>query len=115
LEQSINDRYNDLNDKYQLVYTQLDAVNVKLDNYSDNFQQVNTMLEEFSNKITILNEKVDSILMMDTHMYIAPCFWQVACKNDSYKNHQGSKLHLLIIFHFLFYCSVNFQFIIFMI
>jgi len=41
LEQSINDRYNDLNDKYQLVCTQL---------------------EEFNNKITILNEKVDSIL-----------------------------------------------------
>ena len=41
LEQSINDRYNDLNDKYQLVHTQL---------------------EEFNNKITILNEKVDSIL-----------------------------------------------------
>ena len=29
LEQSINNRYNDLNDKYQLVHTQLDALNVK--------------------------------------------------------------------------------------
>jgi uncharacterized coiled-coil DUF342 family protein len=62
LEQSINNRYTDLNDKYQLVHTQLDALNVKLDNYPDKFQQVNTKLEEFNNKITILNEKVDSIL-----------------------------------------------------
>jgi hypothetical protein len=62
LEQSINDRHNDLNDKYQLVHTQLDALNVKLDNYPDKFQQVNTKLEEFNNKFTILNEKVDSIL-----------------------------------------------------
>jgi peptidoglycan hydrolase CwlO-like protein len=41
LEQSINDRYTDLNDKYQLVHTQL---------------------EEFNNKITNLDEKVESIL-----------------------------------------------------
>jgi uncharacterized coiled-coil DUF342 family protein len=62
LEQSINDRYNDPNDKYQLVHTQLDALNVKLDNYPDKFQQVNTKLEELNNKITNLDEKVDSIL-----------------------------------------------------
>jgi peptidoglycan hydrolase CwlO-like protein len=41
LELSVNDRYNDLNDKYQLVHTQL---------------------EEFNNNITNLNEKVESIL-----------------------------------------------------
>jgi SMC interacting uncharacterized protein involved in chromosome segregation len=51
LEQSINDRYTDLNDKYQLVHTQLDALYVKY-----------TKLEEFNNKITNLDEKVDSIL-----------------------------------------------------
>ncbi len=66
LEQSINDRYNDLNDryndKYQLVLTQLDALNVKLDFYPDKFQQVNTKLEEFDNKFTILIPKV---MMLD--------------------------------------------------
>jgi hypothetical protein len=35
LEQSINDRYNDLNNKYQLVHAQLDALNVKFDIYPD--------------------------------------------------------------------------------
>jgi hypothetical protein len=60
LEQSINDRYNDLNDKYQLLYAWLDAENVKLDNYTDKFQQVNTKIDEFSDKIMILDEKVDS-------------------------------------------------------
>ena len=48
LEQSINDRYNDLNDKYQLVRTQL---------------------EEFNNKITILDEKVDSILSIANDLH----------------------------------------------
>ena len=48
VEQSINDRYNDLNDKYQLVHTQL---------------------EEFNNKITILNEKVDSILSIANDLH----------------------------------------------
>ena len=51
LEQSINDRYTDLNDKYQLVLTQLDALNVKY-----------TKLEEFNSKIENLDEKVESIL-----------------------------------------------------
>ena len=73
LEQSINDRYNDLNDryndKYQLVLTQLDALNVKLDFYPDKFQQVNTKLEEFDNKFTILNEKVDSILSIANNLH----------------------------------------------
>ena len=69
LEQSINDRYNDLNDKYLLVLTQLDALNVKLDNYPDKFQQVNTKLEEFNNKITILDEKVDSILSIANDLH----------------------------------------------
>ncbi len=48
LEQSINDRYNDLNNKYQLVHTQL---------------------EEFNNKFTILNEKVDSILSIANELH----------------------------------------------
>jgi len=48
LEQSINDRYNDLNDKYQLVHTQL---------------------EEFNNKITNLDEKVDSILSIANDLH----------------------------------------------
>jgi uncharacterized coiled-coil DUF342 family protein len=48
LEQSMNDRYNELNDKYQLVRTQL---------------------EEFNNKITILNEKVDSILSIANDLH----------------------------------------------
>ena len=58
LEQSINNRYNDLNDKYQLVNTQLDALNVKLDNYPDKFQQVNTKLEEFNNKLQFSMKKL---------------------------------------------------------
>jgi len=48
LEQSINDRYNDLNDKYRLVHTQL---------------------EEFNNKITNLDEKVDSILSIANDLH----------------------------------------------
>jgi len=69
LEQSINDRYHDLNDKYQLIHTPLDALNVKLNNYPDKIQQVNTKLEEFSNKITILIEKVDSIISIANYLY----------------------------------------------
>jgi uncharacterized coiled-coil DUF342 family protein len=69
LEQSIKDRYNDLNDQYQLVLTQLDALNVKLDNYPDEFQQVNTKLEEFNNNITNLDEKVDSILSIANDLH----------------------------------------------
>jgi len=48
LEQSINDRYTDLNDKYQLVHTQL---------------------EEFNNKITNLDEKVESILSIVNNLH----------------------------------------------
>jgi len=48
LEQSINDKYNDLNDKYSLVHTQL---------------------EEFNNKITNLDEKVDSILSIANDLH----------------------------------------------
>jgi SMC interacting uncharacterized protein involved in chromosome segregation len=58
LEQSINDRYTDLNDKYQLVHTQLDALYVKY-----------TKLEEFNNKITNLDEKVDSILSIVNNLH----------------------------------------------
>jgi hypothetical protein len=52
LEQSINDRYNDLNDRY-----------------NDKYQLVHTQLEEFNNKITILNEKVDSILSIANDLH----------------------------------------------
>jgi peptidoglycan hydrolase CwlO-like protein len=52
LEQSRNDRYNDLNNKYQLVLTQL---------------------EEFNNKITNLDEKVESILsIVNNHQTTSP-------------------------------------------
>jgi hypothetical protein len=68
LEQLVNIRFDALNDKFQLVSAQLDALNVnvhhlysKFKNSGDKFQQVNTKLDEFSNKITVLDEKVDSV------------------------------------------------------
>jgi len=93
LEQSINDRYNDLNDKYRLVHTQL---------------------EEFNNKITNLNEKVDSILSIANDLHTnsptinvavpenpvkTKCFpfasmletWQSYCKDKIQKNFQKLK------------------------
>ncbi len=93
-KQSINNRYNDLNDKYQLVHTQLDALNVKLDNYPDKFQKVNTKLERFNNKITILDEKVDSILSIANDLHTpSPTIdvavqsmlesWQSYCKDNN--------------------------------
>jgi hypothetical protein len=64
LEQSINDRYNDLNDKYQLVHTQL---------------------EEFNNKFTILNEKVDSILLIANDLRTTSPTINVAAPENPFK------------------------------
>jgi len=69
LEQSINDRYTDLNDKYQLVCTQLKEFNNKFTILNEKFQQVNSKLEEFNNKITNLDEKVDSILSIANDLH----------------------------------------------
>jgi hypothetical protein len=85
LKQSINNRYNDLNDKYQLVHTQLDALNVKLDNYPDKIQKVNTKLERFNNKITILDEKVDSILSIANDLHTPSPTINVAVQENPVK------------------------------
>jgi hypothetical protein len=55
LEQLVNIRFNAINEKFLVVFASLDAVDVKLQNYGDKFQHVNTKVDEITSKITVLD------------------------------------------------------------
>jgi uncharacterized coiled-coil DUF342 family protein len=76
LEHLVNNRFDAINDKFQVVSAQLNALNVnahhlhsKFDTFGEKIQQVYTKLDEFSNKITLLDEKVDSMQSFTNNLH----------------------------------------------
>jgi archaellum component FlaC len=61
LEQLVNIRFDAINDKFLVVSAQLDAVDVKLENFGDKLQPLNTKVDKITNRVTVLDENVVSV------------------------------------------------------